>query len=92
MAERAERIARILTAQFAPEILRVEDESHRHAGHAGAQPEGETHFHVVMTSARLSGLSRVARSRLVNTALADEFANGLHALRLTLAAPAGAET
>ncbi len=87
MAERAERIARILTAQFAPQVLRVEDESHRHAGHAGARPEGETHFHVVLTSARLAGLNRVARSRLIHEALETEFSNGLHALRLTLRAP-----
>ncbi|HXO92294.1 MAG TPA: BolA/IbaG family iron-sulfur metabolism protein, partial [Stellaceae bacterium] len=42
----AETIREKLTARFAPLRLEIEDESHRHAGHAGARPEGETHFSV----------------------------------------------
>ena len=90
MPDRAERIAHILTAQFAPLALSVVDESHQHHGHAGASPDGQTHFHVALTSDRFAGLSRVSRSRLVHEALDEEFQTGLHALRLTLAAPESA--
>ena len=84
---RAERIAQTLNALFAPQALEVVDESGKHKGHAGARPEGETHFRVEMTSARFADSSRVARQRLVNDALKDEFAAGLHALAMTLKAP-----
>lgn len=58
------------------------DESHLHAGHAGARPEGETHFHVRIRAAALDGLSRVERHRAVNSVLKPEFDTGLHALSL----------
>ncbi len=75
---------------FDPEALHVVDDSARHAGHAGASMAGETHYSVAMTSARFAGQTRVARSRAVHEALADEFQNGLHALSLSLKAPAEA--
>lgn len=81
---RAQRINQALIDQFAPRQLEVIDDSHRHAGHAGAQPGGETHYRVVLRSAAFAGLSRVARHRAVTTALAAEFASGLHALSLDL--------
>ena len=84
---RAERIAQTLNALFAPTALEVVDESAKHKGHAGARPEGETHFKVEMTSARFAGLSRVDRQRLVNGALKGEFDGGLHALAMALKAP-----
>jgi BolA family transcriptional regulator, general stress-responsive regulator len=84
---RQSRITDILTRAFAPERLEVEDDSARHAGHAGARPAGETHFNVAVVSAAFEGLGRVARSRAVNEALAAEFAGGLHALSMTLRAP-----
>ncbi len=77
-----------LTRVFAPTRLVVEDDSARHAGHAGAGPGGETHFNVRMAAAAFEGMSRVARSRAVNDALAEEFAAGLHALSLKLQTPA----
>ena len=83
----ADSIRRKLTAAFAPAALLVEDESHRHAGHAGARPEGETHYGVVLVSPVFSGMNRVARSRAVHESLAAEFAGGMHALALTLRAP-----
>ena len=76
------RIRDILTRTFAPETLEVTDDSARHAGHAGAAPEGETHFNVRITSAKFAGLSRVARQRAINKALAQEFETGLHALSI----------
>ena len=64
------------------------DDSAKHAGHAGARAEGQTHYSVLLVSDRFAGLSRVDRHRLVNAALAPEFAAGLHALALTLKTPA----
>jgi BolA protein len=83
----AETIRTKLTDRFAPTRLVVIDESHRHAGHAGARPEGETHFAAIIVSPIFAGLNRVARQRLVYEALAEELAAGVHALSLTTVAP-----
>lgn len=87
METRADRIRSILQARFAPVALEVTDDSHQHAGHMGARPEGETHYTVLLVSPAFSGMNRVARSRAVHEALAEEFARGLHALALALRAP-----
>ncbi|RVT97580.1 BolA family transcriptional regulator [Rhodovarius crocodyli] len=84
---RAQRIHAQMTSRFAPEALEVIDDSALHAGHAGARPGGETHYTLVMVSAAFAGLNRVARQRLVNEALAEEFSTGLHAMALKLKAP-----
>ena len=84
---RAARLEAALTEAFAPAVLRVQDDSARHAGHAGAQPGGETHYNVLLVSAKFAGMSRVARSRAVHDVLAREFAGGMHALALTLRTP-----
>lgn len=84
---RAERIKLALTRQFAPAVLELEDESARHAGHAGARPGGETHYRLRMVAQAFDGLSRVARQRLVYGALREEFDTGLHALSLDLKTP-----
>lgn len=84
---RQSRIVQALTQAFQPELLEVEDDSARHAGHSGARAGGETHFNVRMVSAAFQGMSRITRSRAVNEALAAEFAGGLHALSLSLRAP-----
>lgn len=83
----ADRIKAKLTEALAPTELRVIDESHKHAGHRGARPEGETHFHVAVTSERFTGMMRVARQRLVYGILAEELAGPVHALSLETAAP-----
>ncbi len=83
----AERIRAKLTEALAPSRLAVLDESHRHAGHAGARPEGETHFRVEVASAAFAGRSRVARQRLVYQLLAEELAGPIHALALTALTP-----
>ncbi|HVB15016.1 MAG TPA: BolA family protein [Stellaceae bacterium] len=83
----AETIRHKLTERFAPTRLEIVDESHRHAGHAGARPEGESHFAVTIVSASFAGLNRVARQRLVYQALAEELATHIHALSLTTLAP-----
>ena len=79
----AETIRKKLTDRFAPARLVILDESHRHAGHAGARPEGETHFAVTIVASAFAGLNRVARQRLVYETLADELATRVHALSLT---------
>jgi BolA protein len=88
---RAERMKKLLTRQFSPHVFVLEDESARHAGHAGARPGGETHYRLRLVSDAFAGLSRVARQRLIYDALREEFDTGLHALSLDLKTPAEAE-
>ena len=88
MDNRADRIRSALEAQFAPSRIEVVDDSQKHAGHGGARPEGQTHYSVLVVSEAFTGMNRVARSRAVHAALDAEFAGGLHALALTLRAPA----
>lgn len=76
-----------LSAAFAPQRLEIVDESHRHAGHAGARPKGETHFRVEIVAAAFDGKSRVERQRLVYAALAEELRSRVHALQLTTKTP-----
>jgi stress-induced morphogen len=87
MQSRAARLEAALTRIFSPTLLRVVDDSARHAGHAGARPDGETHYTVLLVSKTFRGMNRVARSRAVHDALAGEFAGGMHALSLTLRTP-----
>ena len=84
-----------LTSVFAPvAALEIEDQSARHAGHAGAMradgSRGETHFHVRLVSSAFEGLTRVERQRRVYAALKDELAGPVHALSLSALTPAEA--
>lgn len=81
------RIETILTEALRPDRLEVLDESHLHAGHAGARPEGETHFRVKIVSGAFSGLSRVDRHRRVNELLAGELSGPVHALAIDARSP-----
>jgi BolA protein len=83
----ADTIRAKLTERFAPTRLEIEDESHKHIGHEGARPGGETHFAVAIVSAVFIGETRVARQRLVYQTLAEELATRIHALSLTTLAP-----
>jgi BolA protein len=87
MQTRASRIEAALAAAFPGASITVEDDSHRHAGHAGARPGGETHYNLLVVSDRFAGLNRVARSRAVHAALETEFSGGMHALSLRLLTP-----
>jgi BolA protein len=82
-----DRITEKLSAAFEPVRLDVQDESHQHAGHAGSRPSGETHYRVHIVSEAFQGKSRIERHRMVNTALAQELAGGVHALAIHAAAP-----
>ena len=72
---------------FAPESLQVEDESHRHEGHAGHRPGGETHFRLYIVSEAFRGKSRIERHRMVNATLAAELKGSVHALAIKAQAP-----
>lgn len=85
MAVEAREIEAALSGALAPQSLAVQDDSHLHAGHAGAR-EGR-HFSVAITSERFNGLSRVARHRLVYDALATLMPRGIHALAIDAKAP-----
>lgn len=74
-----------LRSALSPSAIEVDDDSHLHAGHAGAR-EGR-HYTVRLTSARFSGLSRVARHRLVYDSLGSLAEQGVHALAIVARAP-----
>lgn len=80
-------IEETLTRELGPTALRVDDESHLHAGHGGWKPSGETHFRIDVVSPAFAGKSRVERHRVVNGILSDAFARGLHALAISAKAP-----
>ena len=71
-----------LSQKFAPSHLEVIDESHRHAGHAGARPEGETHFRVRIAADSLAPLSRLQRHRAIMETVDAELKGGVHALAI----------
>lgn len=82
----SERLAEIelrLRSSLAPEALEVTDESHLHAGHAGAR-DGRGHYHVRIASVRFKGLSAVARHRLIYEALGDLLTTDIHAVRISI--------
>jgi BolA protein len=76
-----------LTRAFAPQSLDVVDESHKHEGHAGHRPGGETHFRVHIVSDVFRGKSRLERHRMVNETLSGELQGGVHALAVHANAP-----
>ena len=83
----ADVIADRLRAALDPSLLDVVNDSHHHAGHMGDDGTGESHWTVVVESPKFAGLNRVARQRLVNTALADLLATRIHALAIKARAP-----
>jgi BolA protein len=87
MTAMAERITTKLEQALAPARLAVIDESHQHHGHSGWREGGETHFRVDIVSQAFAGKSRLERHRLVNAALAEELAGGVHALAIVARAP-----
>lgn len=86
----ADRIRLKLDEAFAPTRLDVQDDSAKHKGHSGAREGGESHFSVHIVSRRFEGLTRVARQRLINAALAEELAGPVHALSIIAQTPADA--
>ena len=77
-----------LRVALMPTALVITDDSDSHAGHAGHDGAGESHFTVELTSAAFVGVSRVGRQRRVYTALGDLIApGGVHALVIKASAP-----
>lgn len=81
-----------LEVAFSPSVLEVKDESHLHAGHAGAREGGESHFRILIVSNKFHTLSRVARQRLVNDILRDDLTHQIHALAMKTMTPEEYET
>jgi len=85
----ASRVAEIrsrLEAAFAPDSLEIVDESHRHAGHAGAR-DGRGHFVVRIVSDRFKAVKSLARHRMVYAALGDLMQTDIHALSVVASSP-----
>lgn len=81
---KADTIAVKLKTALQADFIEVLDVSHEHAGHGGWREGGETHFKLTITSPQFAGKSRVQQHRMVNSLLADELANGIHALEMQL--------
>jgi BolA protein len=83
----ADLITKKLTEAFVPQSLNVVDESHKHEGHSGHRPGGQTHFTVYIVSEAFKGKTRLERHRMINQTLSGELAGGVHALAIHAAAP-----
>lgn len=83
---RIERMKTRLQEQFAPTAIDLIDDSHLHAGHAGAR-EGGGHFRVRLVSDRFNGLRTIARHQLVYGALDAMMRTDIHALSITALTP-----
>ena len=80
-AARVEAIRTALAQAFDPAVLEIRDDSHRHAGHAGAR-DGRGHFHVRIVSAAFAGMPPLARHRAVYAALGSLMQSDIHALSI----------
>lgn len=76
-----------LESALSPTELEIIDQSHLHAGHAGAPEGGESHFKLRIVATAFEGKSRLARQRLVNDILKEELAGPVHALTMTTDVP-----
>ena len=83
---RVTRIRELLNAALAPQSLEVNDDSHKHAGHAGARG-GQGHFSIAIESAAFAGKLPLTRHRLVYAALGTMMQTDIHALSITATAP-----
>jgi BolA protein len=86
MSDRVSTIELLLRKAFAPSELLVKDQSHLHAGHAGAR-EGKGHFDVRIVSEKFNGHSRISRHRMVYDALGSFMQDDVHALKITAISP-----
>lgn len=78
-----EEIEDRLTAAFRPSVLKVENESHKHAGHAGDDGSGASHFHITIRAAAFRDMTRITRHRAVQQALGD-LNQRVHAIALDI--------
>ena len=82
-----QQITEKLQQAFAPVVLEVVNDSHRHADHAGTPGTGESHFTIKVVSASFAGKSRLERHRMVNDVLAEELKGPIHALAISALTP-----
>jgi BolA protein len=83
---RLDRLTDRLRTAFEPDLLEVVDDSHRHAGHAGAA-DGRGHFTVLVVSKRFAGLNTLRRHRLVYESVGEMMTTDIHALSIQALAP-----
>lgn len=83
---RVEKIRTALERDLHPQLLEIEDESHLHAGHAGAAT-GRGHFRVRIVAPAFAGLKPIARHRLIYSALGELMQSDVHALAIEAYAP-----
>ena len=84
--DRHERLTQRLQQGLEPDHLEVIDDSHRHAGHAGAA-DGRGHFTVLVVSQRFEGLGTLKRHKLVYEVVGDMMTTDIHALSIQALAP-----
>tara|TARA_R110002096_G_scaffold13386_7_gene47532 strand:+ start:1531 stop:1791 length:261 start_codon:yes stop_codon:yes gene_type:complete len=73
-----------LSAAFAPQVLDVVNESHLHAGHAGDDGSGESHFNVTIRAVAFGPMTRIQRHRAIHQALGPDLIARIHALELDI--------
>lgn len=83
----AERIRTKLTEAFLPSCLDLVDESALHADHAGARPEGESHFRLLIVTTQFVGRGRLERQRMIYQALGDLMSTDIHAISIKALTP-----
>lgn len=88
MSDRVARIEAALRAAFSPSLLEVVDDSHKHAGHAGAR-DGRGHYSVRIVAPAFAGMAPLARHRAVYAALGTMMQDDIHALSIQAEPPAG---
>lgn len=89
MCQGADRVARIretVTLALTPEVIEITDDSHLHAGHAGAR-SGKGHFTLRVVADAFTGLSLIDRHRMIYAALGDLMQSDIHALSIIARAP-----
>ncbi len=86
MSERVEMIREKLESAFTPDQLDIIDESHLHAGHAGAK-DGKGHFNVLIVSDQFSGQSLIKRHKMIYEAVTDLMQTDIHALSIKAKTP-----
>jgi len=82
-----ERIEEKLRKNLQPEYMELKNISHLHAGHAGHDGTGDSHFRLTVVSQKFAGLSRIERHRMIYNFLDDEFKDSLHALSINAHTP-----
>jgi len=84
MSTTADNIRHLLESAFEPSQLHIEDESCKHAGHAGAKEHGGGHFIIQITSEKFEGMSRPQSHRRIYQALDSLFPAKIHALSIQI--------